>query len=572
MDPLLLIRAQLGSRASRGFLFQEGRIGMKVRASVVRRLVMGFVLAMALAPLLPARVSAQTPAQTAVGDPTGALTGTAKDVPVKDAKSPTLGEVMDTVGHNKVAINIVWTLLAGFLVMFMQAGFALVETGFTRAKNVAHTMGMNFMVYAIGMLGYWICGYALQMGGVGAVAALGGTPALNHEFTVTLFGKTFGLFGMKGFFLSGDSYDVGVFTLFLFQMVFMDTAATIPTGAMAERWKFSAFVVFGFFMAMVAYPLFANWVWGGGWLAQLGVNFGLGHGHVDFAGSSVVHMVGGMAALAGAIVIGPRIGKYTKDGEAVAIPGHHIPMAILGTFILAFGWFGFNPGSTLAGGDLRIAVVAVNTMLAGAAGALSAMIYVWRRYGKPDPSMMANGMLAGLVAITAPCAFVTSVSAVIIGLIAGVLVVMAAVFIERTLKIDDPVGAVAVHGVNGAWGVISLGLFADGVYGDGWNGVPGTVRGLFYGDARQFAAQCIGTITCAVFVFVLFYAFFKLVEVTMGNRVSAEAELEGLDVPEMGVLGYPDFVLAPATGGTSVAQAVPGGATNVVLQPIPGKS
>ena len=191
-------------------------------------------------------------------------------------------------------------------------------------------MSMNFMVYPMGMLGYWVCGFALQMGGVGAVAALGGTPGLNHEFAVTLFGKTFGLFGLKGFFLSGDTYDVGVFALFLFQMVFMDTAATIPTGAMAERWKFSAFVIFGFFMSMFIYPLFGNWVWGGGWLSQLGANFGLGHGHVDFAGSSVVHMVGGVAALAGAIVLGPRIGKYDKDGTPNAIPGHNIPMAIAG--------------------------------------------------------------------------------------------------------------------------------------------------------------------------------------------------------------------------------------------------
>jgi Amt family ammonium transporter len=455
----------------------------------------------------------------------------------------------------------------------MQAGFALVETGFTRAKNVAHTMSMNFMVYAIGMLGYWICGYALQMGGVGAIAALGGTAPLNHEFTVSLFGKTFGLFGLKGFFLSGDTYDVGVFALFLFQMVFMDTAATIPTGAMAERWKFSSFIVFGFFMAMFAYPLFANWVWGGGWLAQLGTNFGLGHGHVDFAGSSVVHMVGGVAALAGAIVIGPRIGKFTKNGEPVAIPGHHIPMAIAGTFILAFGWFGFNPGSTLAGGDLRIAIVAVNTMLAGAAGAMSAMVYVWYRFGKPDPSMMANGMLAGLVAITAPCAFVTSVSAVIIGLVAGVLVVWAALFVERTLKVDDPVGAVAVHGFNGAWGVLSLGLFADGVYGDGWNGVPGTVRGLFYGNPSQFVAQVIGTVTCFVFVFATFYAFFKLVDVLMGNRVSADVELAGLDLPEMGVLGYPDFVLTPGPEGLgtpapAAAQAIP----HAALQPARGNT
>jgi Amt family ammonium transporter len=407
------------------------------------------------------------------------------------------------------------------------------------------------------MLGYWICGYALHMGGVGAVAALGGTAPLNNEFTISLFGHNFGLFGLNGFFLSGNSYDVGVFALFLFQMVFMDTAGTIPTGAMAERWKFSSFIVFGFFMSMVVYPLFGNWVWGGGWLATLGSSWGLGHGHVDFAGSSVVHLVGGVAALAGAIVIGPRIGKYTKDGQPVAIPGHDIPMALLGTFILAFGWFGFNPGSTLAGGDLRIAVVATNTMLAGTAGAMTAMIYVWMRYGKPDPSMLANGLLAGLVAITAPCAFVNSVSSVIIGAVSGVLVCWAVVFVERTLKVDDPVGAIAVHGFNGAWGVLSLGLFADGVYGDGWNGVPGTVKGLFYGDASQFAAQCIGTLTCMVFVFGMFYAFFKVIEATMGNRVSAETELEGLDMPEMGVLGYPDFVLNPSLpmGGPEVRPA-----------------
>jgi len=536
------------------------------KGAVVRKILLGALLAFAISTLMhPEPLRAQG-ATTQAGDPTGAATGTAKDVPVKDPANPTLSEVMETVGHNKIAINVVWTLLAGFLVMFMQAGFALVETGLTRAKNAAHTMSMNFMIYPIGMLGYWICGYAFQMGGVGAVAALGGTAPLNHEFTINFFGHTFGLFGLKGFFLSGDTYDVGVFALFLFQMVFMDTAGTIPTGAMAERWKWSAFVVFGFFMSMVVYPLFANWVWGGGWLATLGSQFGLGHGHVDFAGSSVVHMVGGVAALAGAIVIGPRIGKFSKTGEALPMPGHDLPMAMLGTFILAFGWFGFNPGSTLAGGDLRIAVVATNTMLAGTAGAIAAMAFVWARYGKPDPSMMINGMLAGLVAITAPCAFVTSVSAVIIGGIAGGLVVIAAVFIERSLKIDDPVGAIAVHGVNGAWGVLSVGLFADGVYGDGWNGVPGTVKGLFYGDGSQLIAQAIGTLTCLVFVFVMFYAFFKVVEALMGNRVSAAVELEGLDIPEMGAIGYPDFVLAPgAVGVVGSAASSSGGAPS--LQP-----
>jgi Amt family ammonium transporter len=482
-------------------------------------------------------------------DPTGAATGTAADVPVKDAKNPTLPEVMETVGHNKIAINIVWTLITGFLVMFMQAGFAMVETGFTRAKNAAHTMSMNFMVYPIGMLGYWICGFALQMGGVGAVAALGGTPPLSHEYVITLFGKPFGLFGTAGFFMGSDVYDVGVFTLFLFQMVFMDTTVTIPTGAMAERWKWSSFLIYGFFMSMFAYPLFANWVWGGGWLSQLGANFGLGHGHVDFAGSSVVHMVGGVAALAGAIVLGPRIGKYTKDGKAVAIPGHHIPMAIVGTFILAFGWFGFNPGSTLAGTDLRIGIVATNTMLASAGGALSAMIIMMMKFGKPDPSMMANGMLAGLVAITAPCAFVTAPVAVLIGLISGVLVVFSVFFFDSTLKIDDPVGAISVHGVNGAWGVLALGLFADGKYGDGWNGVPGAVTGLFYGDTKQFLAQCIGTLTCFVFIFVAFYVFFKVLDAILGNRVSAETELSGLDLPEMGALAYPEFETSSATKG-----------------------
>jgi Amt family ammonium transporter len=510
-----------------------------------------------------AQVPAEAPAATApvgVPDPTGDNTGTAADVPVKDAKNPTLDEVMATVGHSKIALNLVWVLLTGFLVMFMQAGFALVETGFCRAKNAAHTMAMNFMIYPIGMLGYWICGFALQMGGVGAVAALGGTPPLNSEFVVTLFGHPFGLFGTKGFFLGGDVYDVGVFALFLFQMVFMDTTCTIPTGAMAERWKWSSFLIYGFFISMFVYPLFANWVWGGGWLAQLGVNFGLGHGHVDFAGSSVVHLVGGVSALAGAWVLGPRIGKYTRDGKPVAIPGHHIPMALLGTFILAFGWFGFNPGSTLAGGDLRIAVVAVNTMLAGTAGAIAAMVYMMLRFGKPDPSMMANGMLAGLVAITAPCAFVTSPVAMLIGLVSGVLVCWAVFFVEGTLKIDDPVGAISVHGVNGAWGVLSLGLFADGVYGEGWNGVPGKVTGLFYGAPGQFLAQCIGTVTCFVFVFATMWAFFKLVDVIVGNRVSAEVELAGLDLPEVGALAYPEFVLSPGSSVGAFEGPAPAGA------------
>lgn len=472
-------------------------------------------------------------------DASGVTTGTISDVPASIAGKPTLDELANTVGHNRVAINFVWTLIAGFLVMFMQPGFAMVETGLTRAKNVAHTMAMNFLIYPLGMLGFYICGFALMFGGLGAIGTMGGYAGLNHEFTVNLFGKSFGLFGTKGFFLSGSSYDVAVFTLFLFQMVFMDTTATIPTGALAERWKFLSFCIYGVFVGTIIYPVFGNWVWGGGWLAMLGQNFGLGHGHVDFAGSSVVHMCGGVIALVGAWIVGPRLGKFNKDGSANPIPGHSIPMAVIGTFILAFGWFGFNAGSTLAGTDFRIGIVAVNTMLASATGAVAATLWMWMvRTKKPDPSMMCNGMLAGLVAITAPCAFVNSVIACIIGLIAGILVVESVYFVEGKLKIDDPVGAISVHGVNGAWGCLALGLFADGSYGEGWNGVAGTVRGLFYGDPSQFLAQCTGITANFIYVGLISLIVFKLIDIVVGSRALPQAEIDGLDVPEMGVAGY----------------------------------
>ncbi len=515
-------------------------------------------------------------------DPSGANTGTKADVPgfvvtapaplsAADAKDPAkvkayddakaaydtyvaqtkaeplATQLADSVGHNKISINFVWTLVTGFLVMFMQAGFAMVETGLTRAKNVAHTMTMNMLIYPLGMLGFWVCGFAFMFGGMGALGTLGGTATLSHEITLHLFGKDFGLLGWHGFFLSGDTYDAGIFCLFLFQMVFMDTTATIPTGAAAERWKFSAFVLYGCFIGTVMYPVFGNWVWGGGWLSQLGVNFGLGHGHVDFAGSSVVHMQGGVIALIFAWLIGPRIGKFNKDGSVNPIPAHNIPMAIAGTFILAFGWFGFNPGSTLAGTDLRIAVVATNTMLASATGCMGAVLWMWWfRTKKPDPSMACNGMLAGLVAITAPCAFVSSVGACIIGLVAGILVVESVFFFDR-IQIDDPVGAISVHGTCGAWGCLSIGLLADGTYGDGWNGVAGTVRGLFYGGGMgQFWAELIGVVTCFVTLSVISIIVFKIVEVLVGNRVSAETEIEGLDIPEMGVTGYNGMVMDKA--------------------------
>src|SRR5262252_9227838 len=496
-------------------------------------------------------LSAPAAADKAKGDPGGTITGTVGDIPVGDAKKGlTLGDVINQIGQNMIAINFVWTLVTGFLVMFMQAGFAIVETGLCRAKNANHTMMMNFMVYGVGMLAYWLIGFAIQEGGVQPVSNLGGLAPLNGEFAITLFGKSWGLFGQKGMMLGGATYDVGVMVMFLFQMVFMDTALTIVTGTAAERWKYSAFIVSSFFMGAFTYPIFANWAWGGGWLALLGANFGAGHGYCDFAGSGVVHAVGGITALAMAIIIGPRIGKFTRDGRPNAMPGHDIVLVLLGCFILAFGWFGFNPGSTLgasANGNLRIGSIAVNTMLAGMAGSFGAMYYMWLRYGKPDASMTGNGLLAGLVAITAPSGFVSPVGSVIIGLIAGVLCALSVEFIERKMKLDDVVGAISVHGTNGLWGVISVGLFADGKsnYGGAWSGVPGSVTGLFYGDAGQLVAQLIGVATLLGFVFSFSFALNAIIELVWGHRVAPKVELEGLDVPEMGALGYPEFVLKP---------------------------
>ena len=488
--------------------------------------------------------------ERAKGDPDGSLTGTAADVAVADAKKGlTIADLVNQAGQNKIAINFVWTLVTGYLVMFMQLGFALLETGLARAKNANHTMMMNIAVYGIGMLAYWMIGFSLQMGGVGAVSNLGGTPPLSAEYTFNLFGKPFGIFGQNGFFLMHNgTNDVAVMVLFLFQMVFMDTAATIPTGAAVERWKFSAFAISSFVFAAFIYPLYANWAWGGGWLSNLGANFGLGKGYVDFAGSGVVHAVGGLSALAIAMVLGPRIGKFNRQGKPQAILAHDLVLVITGCLILAFGWFGFNPGSTLGAstnGNLRIGAIAVNTMLASAAGMMSAMLYMWMMYGKPDASMTGNGFLAGLVAITAPCAFVNPVSAVIIGLIAGVLVCVAVAFFERVMKIDDPVGAVSVHGVCGIWGVISVGLLADGRsnFGGAWNGVNGSVRGLFYGDPGQLVAQLIGVSTLLGVVFSASMILYLVVDLFAGQRTSAKSELEGLDLPEMGALAYPEFDL-----------------------------
>ncbi|HVT90936.1 MAG TPA: ammonium transporter [Tepidisphaeraceae bacterium] len=474
---------------------------------------------------------------------------------------PTVEELGQHVAKLYYSMNFVWVLVAGFLVIFMQAGFALVETGLIRAKNAAHTFSMNFLVYGLGMFGFFVLGFGLMDGGlngtaIGGPGQLGTLPTMNSMFTVgsSIKGDSgWGLFGMKGFFLTGDAYDGAVVVMFLYMMAFMDTTATIVTGACAERWSMKSFCIYSIFVGGFIYPIFGCWVWGGGWLAQLGYRAGLGHGVVDYAGSGVVHLQGGALALITAYLIGPRLGKYDKNGKLVnAIAPHHIPMVQLGTFILAFGWFGFNAGSSLAATDGRIGMVAVNTMIAGMSATLSGVLYMWW-FGptkKPDPSMMCNSMLAGLVAITAPCAFVTPVSAFIIGAVAGVLVIWSVFFFDK-IGIDDPVGAISVHGANGAWGVLAVGLFADGTYGSGWNNVGwhdymGTagkgVTGLFYGDASQLIAQAIEVAVCIGWNVIVGGIIFFIVGKVVGNRVSPEVEIAGLDMPEMGAMGYPEFI------------------------------
>ena len=500
------------------------------------------------AQLKDAAAKAPTTTQLQQGDPGGSITGTISDVPAADSKvGVTLPDVANQVGQNKIAVNFVWTLVTGFLVMFMQAGFAMVEAGLCRVKNANHTYMMNFFVYGCGLLAYWLIGFAIQMGGAAGNGNLGGLQSLavEHHWLST----SWGIFGGSGMFLSGHTYDVGVMVIFLFEMVFMDTALTIVTGACAERWKFLAFAVSSVLMGAFTYPIYGNWAWGGGWLSQLGANLGLGKGYCDFAGSGVVHAVGGITALAVALIVGPRIGKFNRDGSSNAIIGHDISAVLIGCFILAFGWFGFNPGSTLgasAAGNLRIGSIAVNTMLAGCTGTFGAILYMWALKGKPDASMSGNGLLAGLVAITAPSGFVSTFGAAVIGLVAGVLVCLSCAFVENFMKVDDPVGAISVHGTNGLWGVISIGLFADGTsnYGGSWNGVTGSVTGIFYGGDgwAQLAAQLVGVSTLLGFLFTFSFLLNLILDFFIGQRVSAETEIAGLDIPEMGQLGYPEFV------------------------------
>ncbi|MGN6370340.1 MAG: ammonium transporter [Phycisphaerae bacterium] len=505
----------------------------------------------------------------AINDPTGASYGVwATPSATFNADGSIAGDdpahmdvqgLYDRLIHNQYSLNIVWTLIEGFLVMFMQLGFAMVETGLCRAKNAGHTFAMNMMIYPLGCLAFYVYGFAIGWGNwwngpaaPGWYSALGpGLAVLNSGWVLHLGGHDWTILGTKGFFLWNVN-DVGVMALFFFEMVFMDTTATIPTGTMAERWSWGNFTLFGLVIAL-PYCIEACWVWGGGWLSALGTNLGWGNGVCDFAGSGVVHMMGGVVALAGGLAIGPRIGKYV-NGKPQAIPGHDLPMVMGGTFVLAFGWFGFNPGSTLSGTDLRISFVVVNTMLAGITAALASMCVMWIKFKKPDPSMMCNGMLAGLVAITAPCAFVSAGASCIIGIIAGVVVVYSVFFWDK-MGVDDCVGAISVHGVCGCFGVLCVGLFANGEYGAGFGGVPHPVTGLFYGGGGgQLLCQVIDCCAIATVGFGIMYPWFKISNLIVPLRVPAEVELEGLDMPEMGALGYPDFELKTSPSVSSVSE------------------
>jgi len=471
------------------------------------------------------------------------------------AKEPLAGKLADHVGHLRIGTNFSWTLLTGYLVLFMQAGFALLTCGLVRKKNAGHLMMLNFAAYVFAFLAYYAVGYAFQFGAVAVNAApvnLGGTPTLNHFL---LGSGSWGFLGGKGFFLSGPGYDAGSLCLTLFEVVFMETAGYIIVGAICERITFWGFLLAELFMGAILYPIFGCWVWGGGWMSQIGSTMNLGHGYVDFAGSSVVHAVGGFAAMALAIILGPRLGKYGPDGKVKVFPAHNLAFVVTGTFILLFGWMGFNPGSTLGASDLRISVVAVNTNLAAVAGSATALLLWYKLFGKPDITMACNGMLAGLVAITAPCAFVSPNSAVIIGVLAGVVVCFGVLLNDRVLKIDDPCGAISVHGFCGWLGAVCVGIFADGTYGAGWNGIGASsylgragqgVTGLLHGDSRQFLSQLFGATLCAAWAFGVTYGVFWVVNRIKVMRVAPEVEAEGLDVPEFGFKSYPEDAIVTA--------------------------
>lgn len=421
--------------------------------------------------------------------------------------------LIDNVAELKVGLDTVWVLLGAFLVFFMQAGFGMVEAGFIRAKNTCNILTKNFLDFCMASLGFFLVGYAL------------------------MFGDGNGFMGTNGFCLAGldpMAGSVPLFAFWLFQAAFCGAAATIVAGGMAERMKFVAYLIYSFLISAIIYPIIGHWIWGGGWLAE--------KGFMDFAGSAVVHATGGFAALIGTIMLKPRTGKYAIDGKPNVLAGHNIPIASLGVFILWFGWFGFNAGSTLGVGDGQlIGRVAINTNIAAALGGISAMVTVWKRFGKPDLSMAMNGALAGLVGITAPCAFVDPWAAIVIGVVAGWIVVRGVELLDK-LQIDDPVGAVPVHGMCGVWGTLAVGIFGKKAL------MGGEFDGLVYGgNPMQLGIQLVGIVSVVAFVLVAMGLVFKLIDVTIGLRVSKEEELRGLDIGEHGMESYGGFQIFSTT-------------------------
>ncbi|MEA3293598.1 MAG: ammonium transporter [Euryarchaeota archaeon] len=439
------------------------------------------------------------------------------------AAEESIESLSESVEGLSTALTFVWLLLCGGLVFLMHAGFSLVEAGFTRAKNTANILMKNLMTICVGVLIYWLVGWGIMYGDDIA-----------------------GILGFSQFCLSGA--DNLVWNGWFFQMVFAATGATIVSGAMAERTKFISYLVFTVLLVAIIYPVYGHWVWSGADLALLtGEGSAIvkmcGASFHDFAGSGVVHSIGGYAALAGVIILGPRIGKF-KNGKPQAIPGHNITFGFLGVLLLWLGWLGFNGGSTLDGSDAYMNLAIVNTFLAAAAGAVAAMILTWLKTGKPDPSLTANGVLAGLVAITAPCGSVENWAAIVIGLIAGGIVYAGVMFNEAVLKVDDPVGAIAVHGYCGTWGLLSVGIFAVGM-GEGILGgavYTAGAPGLLYGGVNQFIIQVVGALASIIWAFVAGFIVFKIIDVVIGLRASQKEEVEGLDITEHGIRAYPEYI------------------------------
>ncbi len=440
------------------------------------------------------------------------ITGLVAPFALADGDGPTIATNAQAIESASLAMDTGWVLIAAILVMFMQAGFAMLTAGFSRSKNACNMLMKNLMDFCFGTIAFWAVGFGL------------------------MFGAGNMLFGTSGFFLqdTGNTFaslDWSIVPLeckYFFQLVFCATAATIVAGSMAERTKFSAYIFYSIAITAFIYPIVGHWIWGGGWLAEIGM--------WDFAGSTVVHSTGGWLALTGALVLGPRSGKYNGDGSSNAFPGHSIPLAALGTFILWFGWFGFNPGSTMALVP-EIAHIATTTNIAGASGGIAAMVAAWWWFKKPDVSMALNGVLGGLVGITASCAFVSIGSAIWIGIAAGILVVLSVIFFDQVLKIDDPVGAIAVHAVCGTWGTFALGLFAQDKFSPGTTG-----NGLFFGGGwKLLGAQCLGIISVFAWSMATGLLLFWLIKHLVGLRVSREEELRGLDIDEHGMEAYHGF-------------------------------